>query len=241
MIAIAITFGSSAFVFCDEVYIGQKRYRFRYERVESSEKPTYVVKQNNYRNPLVVGFKINPDGTISAKREKTKAVFREKSSPAPKPVVVPKPAEAPKLVNLPAPVSVVANTATEKPISLPAQKASKTEPTVEIAPRYNSSKIRVFTVNFDLGSSQIRPEAKNTLNRVSTIYSKREFEVVGFTCPLGSKKRNKQVAEARAKAVADILTVNDSTIAEAIGKPQCCYISKTELWKNRRVEIYLKR
>jgi outer membrane protein OmpA-like peptidoglycan-associated protein len=232
IIATAFIFGATTLVYCGEAIIGQKQYRFKYEVVETREAPTYVVTKEKYRNPLKVGFKVNPDGTISARTEDSQpAVAQAKEAPR-------------ELKRGPAPQPVateykINRDGSSKPI--PAPVAVKTAPEPKSVPSPISDNIQLVTVNFDLNSTRIRPVYKKILNRVATIYSEREFEVIGYTCPLGTKERNDQVATARAKAVADILTANGGTVTKAFGKPMCCYISETDLRKNRRVEVYLKQ
>lgn len=243
-IATLLLLSASTLVYCADLYISQKKYQFKYEVVESQQAPAYVVQQKKYRNPLVVGFKINPDGSIAALNQPAddinvqpvdplntvQATVEERGSyPAPTA------SEEPTILDDKKPV-----TATISESVVPQKNTPNETSERQSVPQDDNPKIQILTINFELGSSQIRPEYKNILNRVTTIYSKREFEVVGFTCPLGSKKRNERVALERATAVADFISANGGKVTKVMGKPMCCYVSKTENWKNRRVEIYLK-
>ena len=98
-----------------------------------------------------------------------------------------------------------------------------------------------ITIYYDLGSSKLRPSEIKKLSRFTHTYTNASVEVFGYTCPLGSLKRNKEVARQRTSKVSAWLKQNGVNVSTTQSKPKCCYVSKEELWKNRRVEIIYEK
>jgi outer membrane protein OmpA-like peptidoglycan-associated protein/tetratricopeptide (TPR) repeat protein len=112
----------------------------------------------------------------------------------------------------------------------------------------------VITVNFDLNSYSLRPEAKNTIESkvVNVLKSDNRLYVTikGFTDALGDAGYNKKLSKNRALSVKDFLTGND--IGEArirtfsFGESQMLKegvnwedLDEAELSKHRKVEIVI--
>jgi len=98
-----------------------------------------------------------------------------------------------------------------------------------------------ITLYFELGSSKLRPSEVKKLHRLTGTYTHGKVKVLAYTGPLGSLKRNQVVAEKRAEAVSTWLKKNGVRVSSIQPKPNCCYVSKKELWKNRRVEIVYEK
>lgn len=224
LIVVSLIFGISTAVCCADLIIGQKRYEFKYEVVKSPKKPTYVVKHKPYRNPLVVGFSINNDGTIEAldpADKKRLANQKEMESPAPSPRL-----------------GADAVPSEEHRAEMDHAK-QEVLPTHEKAQYEKVVKSKIFTVYFKRGSSRLGTETVRSLNALPIDISRSEFEVRGYTCPLGSMKINSKLANERARMVSKILQSLGGKIVNEIGKPMCCYASQDDYTKNRRAEIYL--
>lgn len=219
-----IILGVSTFVYCADLFIGQKKYRFKYEVVTSPEKPTYVVKRKPYRNPLVVGFSINKDGSI-------KAIDPETENQASNPAMNEGIAAA-------QPVTQTASPETPRIAETTGNPLVQT-PRAMIVHDDNIIRKKVVTVYFDRGSSMPGTDIAKTLNSLSIDITKGEFEVHGFTCPLGSMKINERLAQQRAETVARKINMLGGRVRRTVGKPMCCYESHTDFTKNRRAEIYL--
>ena len=96
-------------------------------------------------------------------------------------------------------------------------------------------------IYYDLGSSTLRPSEIKKLRRFTHTYTNASVRVFGYTGPLGSLKRNEEVARKRASKVSTWLKNNGINVSMIQSKPKCCYVSKEELWKNRRVEIIYEK
>jgi outer membrane protein OmpA-like peptidoglycan-associated protein len=105
------------------------------------------------------------------------------------------------------------------------------------ATRYQKPSEDVFRVYFDLDSSKLKPAEIKKLNAFSIIYIGRPVKVIGYTCPIGSMEHNKRLAWQRAETVASWLEQHGVKVVEKKGNPKCCYLSLTDLSKNRRVEV----
>lgn len=249
----------TAITFAADLVVGTKNYKFEYEVVESAPKETFVVqkKTTEYRNPLVVGFKILPDGTIAPiDTPSAKAMHQP-----PKDVIE---------TNLPE--DVIETSAIEDVAKAPEKvqpefnngwltinehdgqfwamvngspengltEATKTAVQASVPKISEETKVNdneTLTVLFEHNSSLIRVEDKIWLKALPTIYPNARFMVTGYTCSLGSLKGNQRLAERRAQAVAEQLKKNGANVQGKSAKPMCCYLSETEPWKNRRVEI----
>ncbi len=91
---------------------------------------------------------------------------------------------------------------------------------------------REAVVYFDLGSYVLRDSEKEKLKMLPR---GKRYEITGYTCDLGSKRINDELARNRALEVKKYL----GSPSDAVGKGKCCYVDLKERWKNRRVEIRL--
>jgi outer membrane protein OmpA-like peptidoglycan-associated protein len=98
-----------------------------------------------------------------------------------------------------------------------------------------------ITLYFDLGASKLRQSEIEKLNRLTSMFSHAPVKVLAYTGPLGSLKRNQVVADQRAEAISTWLKKNGVRVSSVQSKPNCCYVSKKALWKNRRVEIVFEK
>ncbi|MFZ0484388.1 MAG: OmpA family protein [Desulfobacterales bacterium] len=98
-----------------------------------------------------------------------------------------------------------------------------------------------ITIYYELGSSTLRPSEIKKLRRFTRKHISSNVKVIGYTGPLGSLKRNKIVARQRSSKVSTWLKNNGVIVSTTQSKPKCCYVSKEELWKNRRVEIIYEK
>ena len=98
-----------------------------------------------------------------------------------------------------------------------------------------------ITLYFELGSGRLRPSEIEKLQRFTGTHAHGQVKVLAYTGPLGSVKRNQVVADQRALTVSTWLKKNRVKVSSIQAKPKCCYVSKEELWKNRRVEIVYKK
>jgi len=89
------------------------------------------------------------------------------------------------------------------------------------------------TVYFDKDSARLTPTTKSILDSLDTDMP---VSVTGYTCPLGSAKHNRQLAEKRARAVAHYLRIRGVTLTTVLGKGGCCFVDG-DFEKSRRVEI----
>jgi len=94
-----------------------------------------------------------------------------------------------------------------------------------------------FLIHFDLNSAEIKPEMAKLLNRYTTNILKAKVRVTGYTCQCGTIERNIELAQERAQAVATVLEKLGIEVVEINGKPNCCYLSTTNLEANRRVLV----
>ncbi len=104
-----------------------------------------------------------------------------------------------------------------------------------------AAKENKITIYYELGSSQLRPSEIKKLHRFISTFTNSTVKVFGYTGPLGSLKRNQVVARQRAGNVSTWLKKNGVNVSAIQSKPKCCYVSKEELWKNRRVEIIYEK
>ena len=102
-------------------------------------------------------------------------------------------------------------------------------------------KEKKITIYYELGSSTLRPSEIKKLRRFTRKYNNSAVKVIGYTCPLGSLRRNKIVARQRTSRVSTWLKNNGVNVTTTQSKPKCCYVSKDELWRNRRVEIIYEK
>jgi outer membrane protein OmpA-like peptidoglycan-associated protein len=86
------------------------------------------------------------------------------------------------------------------------------------------------TVYFDLDSCSLKESEKLKLDSLDRSKS---YEIVGYTCDLGSKRHNDSLALRRALAVKDYLGVE----GKVQGRGKCCYADKKDRAMNRRVEV----
>lgn len=243
--------GLTAIAFGADLVIGTKAYKFEYEVVESVERETFVVQKNKkqYLNPLVVGFKINKDGSIDPVDQQSARAMKKE------PAVIAKTHPAPKttpgfdkpfynndwliITKEDGGLWASLNSAAEMP-ETPSERAGESDfdqgvPFAESDIKYN--KIEKITILFENDSSQINPKDAKRLTSLPTIYPNAEFNVTGFTCSLGSFARNQKLSRDRARAVARKIIAAGGRVTAESARPMCCYLSETELWKNRRAEI----
>ena len=92
-------------------------------------------------------------------------------------------------------------------------------------------------VYFGFNSTEISREERDRLKEISSgLRNSREIEVFGYTCEIGSKEYNDELALRRAKAVAQVLEGMGVSDIRVKAEGKCCYVSDDKA-KNRRVEI----
>lgn len=89
------------------------------------------------------------------------------------------------------------------------------------------------TVYFDKDSAQLTHKAKAVLDSAGVGVP---VSVTGYTCPLGSREHNRQLAKKRARAVAYYLRKRGVTVRTVQGKGGCDFLN-CDLEKSRRVVI----
>ncbi len=113
-------------------------------------------------------------------------------------------------------------------------------------------------VTFDLGKAAVKPKAREALTKLAAILNQEEamplrIEIVGHTCntpivrPETKEKfpTNQVLSEARAEAVASVLTGNGVDVSRVTtrgmgeSQPLAPNTSKANKARNRRVEIFL--
>jgi len=108
------------------------------------------------------------------------------------------------------------------------------------------SKVVLKNIFFDLGKAKLRTESYTELSNVLQLMRENptlRIEVSGHTDNTGTKKENKQLSAARAKAVATYLTDNgvDASRIESVGygsdQPVVSNKTKAGRQQNRRVEF----
>lgn len=160
--------------------------------------------------------------------EETYVVIRQPKPITPPSTIIAKRRNFPKMV-----ASVVEKNpaleevAIEKPIVPPDPQKKVTQETL--------------TVLFKKNESKLLDIAKGQLNAFVNINTDSPITVVGYTCQLGSQKFNKKLAKRRAESVERYLKKKLKNNIRTYARPKCCYRSKTNYAKNRRVEVlYLK-
>jgi OOP family OmpA-OmpF porin len=89
------------------------------------------------------------------------------------------------------------------------------------------------TVYFGKDSAQLTQKALAVLDSVDADVP---VSITGYTCPLGSVKHNRQLAEKRARAVAHYLRQRGVRVSTVQGKGGCCFVN-CDVEKSRRVVI----
>lgn len=98
-----------------------------------------------------------------------------------------------------------------------------------------------FTIYFDKNLSSIGRDQEIKLVEFAKSHTGQMVNIAAYTCPLGSLRHNRILALKRAQSVAVWLQERGFEVGCVQAKPKCCYVSKAELWKNRRVEIRCNR
>ena len=88
-------------------------------------------------------------------------------------------------------------------------------------------------VYFAKDSARLTQKARVVLDSVGVDAA---VSVTGYTCPLGSKEHNQQLAEKRACAVSHYLRERGVTVSTVQGKGGCCFLNG-DVEKSRRVVI----
>jgi outer membrane protein OmpA-like peptidoglycan-associated protein len=114
-------------------------------------------------------------------------------------------------------------------------------PTVQVAPPVEKD-LLLATIHFKLDSYKLDTKANEEIDRVASELKKQHgneviIKVDGYTCKLGTKKHNDNLAMNRAKAVAEGLKRHGIIVTQTTGEGVCCYSDKEHLEPNRRVEI----
>jgi outer membrane protein OmpA-like peptidoglycan-associated protein len=93
-------------------------------------------------------------------------------------------------------------------------------------------------VYFDLNSAEVSfVEKKKLLDSTGILKNGGDIEVTGYTCDIGTKDYNDELAIKRANSVGDVLVREIGVPVVTIkGMGKCCYVSDDKS-KNRRVEI----
>jgi len=106
----------------------------------------------------------------------------------------------------------------------------------------NVDKNTKVTVYFNFDSDRLSASAVKELDALISHYKEPDtIHITGFTCRIGSKSYNDNLAYRRALRVKKYLhsrNINARIIMHWKGK--CCYLSDTDLSRNRRVEITFK-
>lgn len=89
------------------------------------------------------------------------------------------------------------------------------------------------TVYFGKDSAELTHKAMAVLDSVDADFP---VSITGYTCPLGSVKHNRQLAEKRARTVAHYLRQRGVRVSTVQGKGGCCFLN-CDLEKSRRVVI----
>ncbi|MGH7934840.1 MAG: OmpA family protein [Candidatus Binataceae bacterium] len=116
---------------------------------------------------------------------------------------------------------------------------------IELAPKAD---IAAITVEFDVDSATLTPEAQKSLDTLDQALSSAElkpccFEIEGFTDSTGSAALNNNLSEARAESVIDYLgkhgVERNRMMPKGFGeaKPVASNATETGREKNRRVQI----
>lgn len=96
-----------------------------------------------------------------------------------------------------------------------------------------------FMVYFDKGSSIIDAAGFESLKTIHSKIGSGSIAVFGYTSSSGSNELNQKLAWDRAENVSGFFKNRGITVRRVEGKPMCCYLSDSDEWKNRRVEIVL--
>lgn len=123
------------------------------------------------------------------------------------------------------PISIPLNLKDE---SISQQVQVKNIPPIKIE---NTEKKTSEVVFFEFDSYVLRPSEKVKLDSLSRDI---QYRVTGFTCDIGGKKYNDELALKRAEAVRNYL---GDIVKEVGGKGKCCYLDPVDKSKNRRAEI----
>ncbi len=127
---------------------------------------------------------------------------------------------------------------TEKPQTLISEIVSLTP--AETIPKTNTAVITLPNDQlFDIGKSTLKPDAQSALTKFGTelddpAWDKCTITIVGHTDPVGGKRVNQRLSDARAKAVKDAInTTNNSITFETSGKASadCTCGLGNENWK----------
>lgn len=114
------------------------------------------------------------------------------------------------------------------------------------APANQTPRVIVLTINFDLNSHQVKPEARQELDNLAIALNdptqvSRRFEVQGHTDVSGRLARNLALSELRAAAVKDYLVTKgvaaDRLTPKGFGPNQLLTPETPNSPRNRRVEI----
>ena len=97
-----------------------------------------------------------------------------------------------------------------------------------------SKAVQETMVHFTLDSAVLSPSEKTSLDLLDKTIN---YDVIGYTCDIGSKKHNEVLALKRARAVADYLSLVGIKDLAFSGKGKCCYLDTEDKAKNRRVEV----
>jgi outer membrane protein OmpA-like peptidoglycan-associated protein len=92
------------------------------------------------------------------------------------------------------------------------------------------------SVYFSLNSAVVGRDEQQKVIGLLDAFKGKNVEILGYTCELGSKSHNDQLALDRAKAVAKILEENGVKPPTVSGEGKCCYVSEDRRL-NRRAEI----
>lgn len=116
--------------------------------------------------------------------------------------------------------------------------ASPADPNQEKAARdsVKEAGCQTTTVYFSLNSAAVGRDEQQKIIGSLDAFKGKNVEILGYTCDLGSKSHNDELALARAKAVAKVLEENDVKPLTVSGEGKCCYVSE-DRHLNRRAEI----
>ncbi|MCV2351436.1 OmpA family protein [Paucibacter sp. Y2R2-4] len=108
-------------------------------------------------------------------------------------------------------------------------------------------RVDVYGFQFDTGKSQLKPESQSSLKELGRVLQDNpqlKIALVGHTDDVGGPEANLKLSEARARAVAEALSVSAGIAAERLSsrgagqsQPVAANSDETGRAKNRRVEI----
>jgi len=120
------------------------------------------------------------------------------------------------------------------------------EPSREVAKMVHSRPVEAFsyvpflTVRFGFNRSTIDKKEMDKLIASAKDVRGKHLLVKGFTCKIGNKEYNDNLANKRAMTVAGVLEKQGANCVSITGEGKCCYVSTKDAM-NRRVEVKIRK